>query len=348
MKKTLISLVVPAALLAFSSSAMAEVVIYGEAAAGVEHVKSGDFKEARVSNQGSHIGFKGSEELGNGLEAIWQIERTVAIDGSSVDDGEMRDTFVGLKTNGGTVKLGKNTSPYKQTMSGLDLFEDETASVQNGFGRLNSRLSNSVKYDTPSWGGFTASAAWATDESKQMGVNNSRNGQTYSVGANYEWNNALNVGAAYEQRKDFLTDKDKMEGIKAGASYTFNNNAFVGAGYERLSYNSGIAGVDKSTQNAATLSGSFPVTSAIDIKGNYTKMFDVSNVDNSGANIYSVGADYKLSKRTKMGAYYTMVDNDENSSVDLGNNLVLDQNKGNQVVDGEKAQAFGVNLKHKF
>ena len=77
-------------------------------------------------------------------------------------------------------------------------------------------------------------------------------------------------------------------------------------------------------------------------------MFDVSNVDNSGANIYSVGADYKLSKRTKMGAYYTMVDNDENSAVDLGNNLVLNQERGNQVVAGEKAQAFGVNLKHKF
>ena len=69
MKKTLIAL----ALTALPVAAMADVVLYGQIKGGVG-VTFADGKDSgtitQMEDYGSRIGFKGEEDLGNGLKAI--------------------------------------------------------------------------------------------------------------------------------------------------------------------------------------------------------------------------------------------------------------------------------------
>ena len=104
MKKTLIAL----ALTALPVAAMADVVLYGQIKGGVgvtgganvtstewdkntvnggsttAHYKSQDKSGTitQMEDYGSRIGFKGEEDLGNGLKAIWQVEQRVSLAGA--------------------------------------------------------------------------------------------------------------------------------------------------------------------------------------------------------------------------------------------------------------------------
>ena len=107
------------AVAALPMAAMADVTLYGNIEASIENGKSvayagGNTKSTaatksttRVDDTGSLIGFKGSENLGNGLKAIWQVEQGLNIDGTTgAGSGNgynntwaTRDSFIGLTGN---------------------------------------------------------------------------------------------------------------------------------------------------------------------------------------------------------------------------------------------------------
>ena len=65
----------------------------------------------RVSSNSSRFGLRGTESLGGGLNAIFQIENSVSPDnGSGTLAG--RDSFVGLQGNWGTFRIGRYHAPY--------------------------------------------------------------------------------------------------------------------------------------------------------------------------------------------------------------------------------------------
>ena len=76
MNKKLIAL----ALAALPAAAMADVTMYGIMKIGVENTSADfgnkyDHSQNRIDDYGSRIGFKGTEDLGDGLKAIWQVEQ---------------------------------------------------------------------------------------------------------------------------------------------------------------------------------------------------------------------------------------------------------------------------------
>jgi predicted porin len=85
-----------------------------------------DVDFTRVSANSSYIGFKGSEDLGNGLKALFQYEMTVRFDNSTNASGTAvaadRDSFVGLShAKAGTVVLGNLTGPTRALGAALDV-----------------------------------------------------------------------------------------------------------------------------------------------------------------------------------------------------------------------------------
>jgi len=95
MKKTLIAL----ALVSLPVAASAEVILYGNIRAGVEFVREGTSAQPKsvrnawgVVDYGSYIGFKGSEDLGGNLKAIWQVEANTSLAGGSFVNN--RDSFM--------------------------------------------------------------------------------------------------------------------------------------------------------------------------------------------------------------------------------------------------------------
>jgi predicted porin len=80
-----------------------------------------DVDFTRVSANSSYLGFKGSEDLGNGLKAIFQYENSVNFD-STGGTWAARDSFVGLShAKGGTVVLGNLTGPTRALGAALDV-----------------------------------------------------------------------------------------------------------------------------------------------------------------------------------------------------------------------------------
>jgi predicted porin len=316
MKKNLIALAVAAAVAA-PMVASADATIYGRLHEDFGSVSNGDESTMAVTNNASRIGFKGSEDLGNGLKAIWQIESSLGNDAESFSGGSLasRNTFVGLSGGFGTALIGKHDTPYKIIGRKIDLFGDQygdTRAITNGFGQ-DARLNNVVAYATPDLGGFGVLAAYAApnavdnsatqlDESKgSYSINGTYTHDMFWIGAAYQdWlgNSTYNDGiTAYR-----LAGSIKLAGFKIVAGYTDQTAKTSGAGDDKLStYGLGAA---------YTIGGKHV------IKGQYYQgEYDPDGGDKVTASTASVGYDYKLSKKTTVGAFYSMISNDSDSSV---------------------------------
>ena len=101
MKKSVLAV----CLAALPVAAVADVTLYGQVKSGITggQVKikgaQGTEKSATsvsIHDNGSRIGFKGSENLGDGLKAVWQVEQKTAISGES-QKFATRDSFIGLE-----------------------------------------------------------------------------------------------------------------------------------------------------------------------------------------------------------------------------------------------------------
>lgn len=120
MKKSLIAL----AVLAASGAAMAQssVTVYGLADVRVGSFKQSDevgsLSNTEMRSGGfatSRIGFKGTEDLGGGLKANFQIETSVAIDRPAASTIGDRQAWVGLSGGFGAIELGRSWTPYDGT-----------------------------------------------------------------------------------------------------------------------------------------------------------------------------------------------------------------------------------------
>jgi predicted porin len=149
----------------------------------------------------SHIGFRGTEDLGGGLKASFQLEGVASVDngtGASDGGGFMfdRNTFVGLSGGFGKVQLGRFDSVFKEMGDKLGILGTSSGTPMSssgvlrnvGFGtssstsRFHERLGNSVQYTAPELGGFKAAIQYSMGEAN-IGVQDRR---AWSYGVEYE------------------------------------------------------------------------------------------------------------------------------------------------------------------
>ncbi|HFA6407407.1 TPA: porin [Neisseria gonorrhoeae] len=187
MKKSLIALT----LAALPVAATADVTLYGAIKAGVQTYRSVEHREGKVvgvgtgseiSDFGSKIGFKGQEDLGNGLKAVWQLEQGASVAGANSGWGN-KQSFVGLKGGFGTIRAGSLNSPLKNTKDNVNAWESGkfTGNVLeiSGMAQREHRYL-SARYDSPEFAGFSGSVQYAPKD------NSGSNGESYHVGLNYQ------------------------------------------------------------------------------------------------------------------------------------------------------------------
>ncbi|WP_028536609.1 porin [Paludibacterium yongneupense] len=331
--------------------AMADVTLYGFLSAGLESVKADGASAStslssrtRVSDYNSRIGFKGSEDLGNGLQSIWQVESSLKNfeQGGTNDKGESatfatRNTFVGLTSNSfGTVQMGLYDSVYKRlttTAVGTNVMADTTAdtNVSNGVvTRGDARLKNSVHYTSPTWNGLQGGVSWGADEARTSGTN----AQRVSVAGSYT-NGGLIVALGYDHQGDTtntITSATSGEKIaqnvagaktnytKLAAAYKFAFGTYLGAQFEHASY--GQASATSMTQNDWTVAVAQDI-GAGSVKLSYNKLGNLNNPTYGSPSDYSakqwvLGGTYNLSKRTQLLAYYTKLTNGNLQNADFG------------------------------
>ena len=130
-----------------------------------------------MESSNSRFGVRGSEKLGGGLRAIFQLETEFHVD-SNDSRFAQRDSFVGLTHAGwGTIKLGRMDTPFKgyaDDISFLGVSSGNFVSTSeinrnlpfgtSNAGRFHERAQNAVDYETPKWGGFQGEIQYSTAE----------------------------------------------------------------------------------------------------------------------------------------------------------------------------------------
>jgi predicted porin len=203
------------AMAAIPSQAQTSVTIYGLIDAAVvysNHVAAGAASGSTLAVssgtlQGSRIGFKGTEDLGGGLKALFVLESGFNVDtGASGQGGVLigRTSIVGLSGSLGQAAVGRQADFAYTTLAPY------TSTSPYGFSTLvnsvhamnldrteGSRTNNSVRYDTPSGlSGFKGSAIYGMGE--QAGSQS--NGQSAGVAGMYSAG-PLTLGMSYFQAK---------------------------------------------------------------------------------------------------------------------------------------------------
>ena len=362
MKKSLIALAVAGTLVA--SAAMADtsnVTVYGQANVSLDMVKSGGVANAtpgtgsvgsnHVASNSSRLGFKGSEDLGNGLSAIFQVESAIVIDGGTSTLAG-RETFAGLKGDSwGAVKLGRLDTPYKISTRGLDLFADGIADNRSIMGGGNdARTTDTIAYVSPSMSGFSAAYARAMGAEGATATNQTK-GKASSIAVMYDVapfyatiaNQKVTYGTAPGQFSSATGEVDKA--FKVGGGYKtdmFAVNAVIEntkntvPGTETKARNIYIAGQYNISSNDAV---KLAYTVAGDEKANGVKTID------SGAKQMSIGYDHNLSKRTTVYALYTKLSNKAQADYNIGD--VASTSMPSSTSDADPS-AFSFGLKHSF
>jgi Outer membrane protein (porin) len=344
-----------AAALPTAALAQSQVTLYGDMELAILASKTfanggNDMKTvSRVDDTGSLIGVKGSEALGNGLSAIWQVESYISADGTNINGGSnsnklgSRDTFVGLQGGWGKVRLGRLSSYLNSDMETLDTWQYAWTTGTNGLGiliRYDGRHNSSIRYDSPVLAGFDFSLLYSADETR----NNGDNQFTWGVGLGYTASHCfVKAGFVQFQEQNDNGDKDgyfwRVEGgyqdtlslifayqqskqygeaATGGTDNIWMRPTADASGYLGAS---GIAfgNNDKLKTQEAAMTVSYQWDNFIprisfvwgdDAKLNGNKLSD------SGYQQYIAGVDYQFSKRTMLYTSYGLIHYDSSKFTD--------------------------------
>ncbi|MDO9189565.1 MAG: porin, partial [Sulfurimicrobium sp.] len=249
MNKKLLAVAIAAALA--PAAAMADsgnVTIYGNLHMSVESLdgnsgaagSTSNQRETNISSNSSYIGFKGTEDLGNGLKAIWQMESLVGMGNTSTGTDSnsftSRNSFLGLNGGFGTALLGRHDTPMKIVGRKADLFSDQIGDSRNlisaGGATWDLRPDNVIAYISPNMNGLTGAVAYVTNTNAGAALSNSVTALsamgTYEtgplmVGLGYEKHNLSNLGAGTNDEK----------GLRLVGGYSFGD-VKVTALYQKL------------------------------------------------------------------------------------------------------------------
>ncbi len=345
MKKSLLALAILGTI-AGSAAAQSSVTVYGVVDMGISRDDNGTATTTALNSgiqSGSRLGFRGVEDLGNGLKGLFTLETGLTVDTGGFDNKGLafgRQAFVGLQGDFGAVKLGRQNTLLRDTLDSIDPFRiglagnatrffnqggvtdptTATAAASGGSGRMN----NAVKYETPNLSGFTGQFEYGFGEqagsvkagSQVSGALQYANGPALAA-LTYNVSN-INTGNV---------STDKVKTTLLGGTYDF---AVVKA----------HAAID-------TVKTDTNITNRRDYMVGVTVPFGASaflvdytkRKDKTGPNLDSdqvaVGYTYALSKRTNLYTSYARISNDSAATIAT-------------IAAGKTDNLFNVGVRHTF
>lgn len=300
MKRSLL-LAAVATLSSGAALAQSNITIYGRLNTSIE--RQTDFgvdgSAWVLQNNGSRIGFKGTEDLGGGLTAGFVLEHRFNVDNGASTNGNAfwggagtSEVFLG--GGFGTVRLGHFTSEaYFATSDATDLLNHGTGTSADAFYKYLGNDNNKIAYRAPALGALTAEAAVSLGEGATDKV--------FDLAANYAAG-PLGVGFGYEK----VSDGDSQFAVRG--SYDFS--PFLVTGYVQRYKNDAL----NESQTVYRLSGMYTMGSS-EFHAAFGSQGDLGPIDAS-AKQFTVGYNYNLSKRTKLFAFYNAIKFDADGAFD--------------------------------
>lgn len=300
------------------------VEIYGRAHLSVDVISTDDQASGadknliNVSSNSSRIGFKGSEDLGSGLKAVYQLELGVNMD-KSESSPTLRNSYVGLSGGFGTVILGTHDTPYKTATGRYDVFGDTMGDYNAIIGTIDAatnfdlRPKDVIAYVSPKFEGLQVTLA--TVHTGTEANNTGPNPFAYSASAVYS-SGPLSAALAYEVHKNGAAvwdDHDNpVTGTKLGLGYTLGDLK-LGLVYEMLDGDNN----KQYTRDALYVSGEMKFGNE-KLKLALGQAKDTDAQADTGATLIAAGIEHGFSKRTAIYALYAMTRNDDNATYGIG------------------------------
>jgi predicted porin len=375
MKKTLIAI---AALAATSAFAQSSVTIYGQVDSGVYRISDiGTAKKgATVYGDGATfspiLGFKGTEDMGNGLKAGFDFQTDVQDNnGGQNNSGLFRRQANGSIAGGfGEVKLGVTTNPIIATNSALMPTgangNSVSTSTSSAMAYSDFYTKNAVTYTTPAYMGLTGQI--------QRGMSNNLDSASQGSVTAYSLayaNGPLEVRYAAQDRKAAASTVTSASNAKIGSSNT-NQEVITAPDVNKessvlgLKYTIGAwsaAGARLQSKKAAD--AGITTAKTIDMKGNQFGLAYTTGAwtlggtltKAEGSKLTVAQARYALSKRTNLIGTYGIADNKASTAANAVNFAPVAFNTGTQPspivtgyagTQGVKSSAMGIALTHSF
>ena len=318
-----------------------------------------------VSSNVSKFGFKGTEDLGDGLSANWQVEQQINFDDAAKASFASRNTFVNLKSETlGTILFGIHDTPYKFASRKLDMFGDNIGDNRALMGRktgsglgFEQRPKNILMYTSPTFSGFNAAIA-TVNQTETNTVNTDRRDSITSLAVMYDVA-PFYASIAHEAHKlESNVTATKLgqdeSATRLGVAYRPEEMPFeLTAMYEKTTDNLGTAQANVNGHNAVFVGAKYNIGNDA-VKLGYVKAGTLgtgtTRVIDSAASQVSLGYDHGLSKRTKLYALYTKISNGKGSNYNFSQSSGADFTTAGGISSGfgTSPSVLSLGVKHTF
>ena len=321
------------------------VTLFGVIDTSYQSYNNGTNRFSRAGDQGyafSRFGFRGSEDLGNGLRALYELEAQLnpssgQLGTTTPTTNEIfsREAWAGLAGRMGEVRLGRTDVSWS---SEIDLFSGYNvtwnATPINGSPiEMGVDTKNTVRYTTPNINGLQVMVghAFGNNHGSAADTDTSQTGAS----ATYRKGN-LKLGAGWH-KADAATKAAQRDMQAYGVGYDFGK---VQASLMHARGDNSTT--DDVTSKSSVASVKFPLPSAMALTFSYFTAEDGTKLTANSGKGYLIGATKDLSKRTRLYAGYATVKNQANSA------MYLNQITNAPAVLGGDTSATFVGINHRF
>ena len=348
MTKKLLPALIGVALAGGMTAASADVTVFGHLDTSIDNIDVSDtdfggnisFDDTNMHCTTCSIGFKGSEDLGNGLQAIFSLDFqfNTTERGNRGSSGQQIDTFkhwydpsglgqegladsitdrdqwLGLKGGFGQVRLGTISTVYKSHGAMIDpMYRTALQGREHGLQSFafhsgageetQGRATNTIRWDSANFSGFKLGATYTIDNNKEDGEDDN----PYGIGGSYE-NGGILVFADYitNDGSSAVLNHSDTSAWKLGGKYTFGDFAVMGQ-YEDFESADTTEDLDGQLWH---IGGTFTMGNNMIYAAYGQNEVDDAGVQVADGNAWTIAAMHSMSKRTKVYLGYNKIDED--------------------------------------
>ena len=314
------------------------VTLYGRVHLELESVEAhGNGKaevprRARVTDQASLLGVRGSEKLGRDLQAFFQLETGFDPQGPGGSFAQ-RNSAIGLRGAWGSILAGRWDSPYKSATIAVDQFGDVTIagikSANQDRGNFDNRLQNVVEYWSPTFAGLAFRGAITANEARSASLN------PYVTAGSLTWRQGPYYAFyAHEEHHDVNSSIRKETGDAVGGKMRLGAFEFGGTLQQYRNKN-----VRDRKSYLAFIDYHFGSSKLIYQHQHMKGGSPASNTEGE-CNVDTGAYQYTFSRRTWVRLLYTRIDNNETGDCRFG--------AGGLGVTGQDSSGWSLGMQHVF
>ncbi len=327
---------------ALATNTLADVQVYGRANVSTDYLHDGQSGGFNVSSNASRIGFRANTVVTDELTAIMQLEQEVRYE-NGTGSFATRDSFVGVRGEFGTVRLGFMDTPFKVARARVDMFSDMLGDNRNmtrvrdnysgGDFDFDTRFRNGIHYRSPTMNNITFDIHYSTNTNTGSSTDNSND----AISSALSWQTSTQyLAAAFERKNDTGSQGVRLVGGQSFGELRINALA------QFVTVKESTLGSDQDV-NTYGLAASYALAPGRTIKSQlYVSSADGEQRD---ARMLAIGYEHIVSPAMRMLFSYAHTRNDSNARYSNSKG-----GHGAQItpLPGEDPYGFSVGLRYDF